>query len=81
MPLPQVIGWACGVPDGQHPEPTLTRFIEAEAALVNRQLTLSAPPATIWNGWRNIGKGVFSDYGRFLAEGKFDDIVRLTKQL
>jgi hypothetical protein len=49
--------------------------------LLNRQLALSAPPATIWNGWRNIGKGVFSDYGRFLAEGKFDDIVRLTKQL
>jgi creatinine amidohydrolase len=60
---------------------TLARFIEAEAALVNRQMALSAPPSNIWNGWRNIGKGVFADYGRLLAEGKFEDIVALTKQL
>jgi len=59
----------------------LARFIDAEAALVNRQMALSAPPAEIWNGWRNIGKGAFSSYGRLLAEGKFEDIVALTRQL
>jgi rhodanese-related sulfurtransferase len=26
VPLPEVIGWACGVPDAYHPEPKLTRF-------------------------------------------------------
>ena len=60
---------------------TLARFIDAEAALVNRQMALSAPKEKIWNGWRNIGKGVFSDYGRLLVEGKFEDIVALTRQL
>jgi creatinine amidohydrolase len=60
---------------------TLDRFIEAEAALVNRQLVSSAPPGAIWNGWRNIGKGVLADYGRLLVEGKFEDIVAQTRQL
>jgi creatinine amidohydrolase len=60
---------------------TLDRFIEAEAALVNRQLALSAPPEAIWNGWRKIGQGVLSDYGRLLVEGKFEDIVAQTQQL
>ena len=60
---------------------TLDRFIEAEAALVNRQLALSAPPGAIWNGWRNIGKGVLADYGRLLVEGKFEDIAAQTRQL
>jgi rhodanese-related sulfurtransferase len=27
VPLPDVIGWACGVPDAYHPEPKLTRFV------------------------------------------------------
>jgi rhodanese-related sulfurtransferase len=26
VPLPEVIGWACGVPDAYHPEPRMTRF-------------------------------------------------------
>jgi creatinine amidohydrolase len=60
---------------------TLDRFIEAEAALVNRQMALSATKQVIWEGWRNIGKGVFNDYGRLLVEGKFQDIVALTHRL
>jgi creatinine amidohydrolase len=59
----------------------LARFIEAEAALVNRQMALSAPPAAIWSGWRNMGAGAFSGYGRLLADEKFEDIIELTKQL
>jgi rhodanese-related sulfurtransferase len=27
VPLPEVIGWACGVPDAYQPEPRLTRFV------------------------------------------------------
>jgi len=60
---------------------TLQRFIEAEAALVNRQLALAASEKNVWAGWRNIGKGVFSDYGRLLAEGRFEEIIALTAKL
>ena len=34
----------------------MSEAIAAEAALVNRQLALSAPPEAIWNGWRKIGQ-------------------------
>ncbi|HOW64467.1 MAG TPA: creatininase family protein [Verrucomicrobiota bacterium] len=57
------------------------RFIAAEAALVNRQMSLAASEKVIWAGWRNIGKGVFSEYGRLLVEQKFDEIVALTAKL
>jgi creatinine amidohydrolase len=60
---------------------TLARFTDAEAALVNRQLAVAATESTLWAGWRNIGKGVFSDYGRLLVEQKFEEIVALTKRL
>ena len=40
---------------------------------------MSAPPEAIWNGWRKIGQGVPSDYGRLLAEGKFEDMLVATK--
>jgi hypothetical protein len=46
-----------------------------------RTLSAGTLLATLWNGWRNLAKGAFSDYGRLLAEGKFEDIVALTKQL
>jgi creatinine amidohydrolase len=61
--------------------PTLHRFIEAEAALVNRQLALATEGKPIWTGWRNIGKGVFSDYGRLLVTEQFEQIVALTQKL
>jgi len=60
---------------------TRQRFVEAEAALVNRQLALAASEKAVWAGWRNIGKGAFSDYGRLLADQKFEEIVELTRQL
>ena len=37
--------------------------------------------AAIWAGWRNIGKGVFSDCGRLLTDEKFEEIVELTRRL
>ena len=60
---------------------TLARFIDAEAALVHRQMTLSAPPGAVWTGWRNIGQGACADYGRLLAEEQFEQIVEQTRQL
>jgi len=60
---------------------TLEQFIQAEAALVNRQLALAASEKLIWAGWRNIGKGALSDYGRLLAEEKFAEIANLTREL
>jgi creatinine amidohydrolase len=60
---------------------TLDNFVEAEAALVNRQLALAASEKHIWAGWRNIGKGAFADYGRLLAEEKFAAIASLTREL
>ena len=62
-------------------EGTRHRFIEAEAALVNRQLSLAATEKLVWTPWRNIGKGVFSDYGRLLVEQRFEDIVALVDKL
>jgi creatinine amidohydrolase len=59
----------------------LQRFIDAEAALVNRQLALAATGKNVWTGWRNIKNGVFSAYGRLLVEQKFEDIVVLTKKM
>ncbi len=59
----------------------LQRFVEAEAALVNRQLTLAATEKVVWAGWRRIGQGVFSDYGRLLVEEKFADILALVQKL
>ncbi len=60
---------------------TQDRFIEAEAALVNRQLALAASEKLVWAGWRNIGTGAFADYGRLLAEEKFEEILIQTKTL
>jgi hypothetical protein len=60
---------------------TRQRFVEAEAALVNRQLALAASEKAVWAGWRNLGKGVLSDYGRLLTDEKFEEIVELTRRL
>ena len=60
---------------------TLDKFIEAEAALVNRQFALAASEKNVWAGWRNIKKGTFADYGRLLVEEQFEQIVNLTKTL
>jgi creatinine amidohydrolase len=59
----------------------LRRFIDAEAALVDRQMSLAASEKVVWAGWRNIGKGAFSAYGGLLAAEKFEEIVALTGKL
>lgn len=38
-------------------------------------MTLAGQEKTAWAGWRNMGKGVLRDYGRLLAEGRFEDIA------
>ncbi len=70
---------AQGMPDWD--AATRGRFIDAEAALVNRQMVLAATEGTTWAAWRNIPKGVFSDYGRLLVERRFDDILALVDRL
>jgi creatinine amidohydrolase len=60
---------------------TLRRFVEAEAALVNQQLTLAASEKNLWAGWRNLGKGALSDYGRLLADQEFEQILTLVRRL
>jgi len=54
---------------------TLRRFIDAEAALAGRQIALFGAEKVAWAGWRNLGKGVMRDYGRFLVERRFEDII------
>ena len=51
---------------------TLDRFVEAEAALVAKQLTAPRGKDALWTAWRNLG--VMRDYGRLLAEERFDEI-------
>ena len=51
---------------------TLDGFVEAEAALVAKQLTAPRGKGPVWTAWRNLG--VMRDYGRLLAEGDFDAI-------
>lgn len=61
--------------------PTLARFQDAEAAIVNRQMALGAELKNVWGGWRNIGKGALRDYGRLLAAGDFEKIAALAREL
>ena len=60
---------------------TIRRFVEAEAALVNRQLELAASEKVVWAGWRNIGKAAIAGYGKLLSEEKFEEIVAATREL
>jgi len=50
---------------------TLDRFVEAEAALVVRQITAPRGKANLWTAWKNISS-VMKDYGKNLAEGQFE---------
>ncbi len=60
---------------------TRQRFIDAEAALVNRQIGLAGREKTAWAGWRNMGKGVLREYGRLLVERRFEDIIAQVDKL
>ncbi len=52
---------------------TLDRFVDAEAALVAKQLSASRGKGNIWAAWRNIGSAM-RNYGKHLAEGRFEEI-------
>lgn len=54
-------------------EKTLDSFIDAEAALVARQLSAPRGKKNLWMAWRNIGRAM-RGYGQQLAEGRFDEI-------
>ncbi len=59
--------------------PTLDRFVEAEAALVARQLSAPRGKKAVWTAWQNLG--VMRDYGRLLAEGQFEEIKACAAKL
>lgn len=52
---------------------TLDRFVDAEATLVAKQLSAPRGKKAIWTAWRNIGSAL-RNYGKQLAEGRFEDI-------
>jgi creatinine amidohydrolase len=51
----------------------LDRFIDAEATLVARQLAAPRGKNAVWTAWRNVAAAM-RDYGRQLAEERFDEI-------
>ncbi len=60
---------------------TRSRFIEAEAALVNRQMELLGETQNAWTAWRTISNGKLTEYGKWLVEGEFEKIVEMVKSL
>ena len=52
---------------------TLDRFIDAEAALVARQLAAPRGKGPIWKAWQNAPR-VMRDYGKYLADEEFEGI-------
>ncbi len=58
----------------------LDDFVEAEAALVARQISAPRGKGNIWTAWRNIGTAM-RDYGRLLSEERFEEIKALAAKL
>ncbi len=54
-------------------EQMLDRFVEAEAALVARQMTAPRGKGNLWTAWRNAAS-VMKDYGKHLAAEEFEAI-------
>jgi creatinine amidohydrolase len=52
---------------------TIESFIDAEATLVDKQLSKPKGKGNIWAAWRNIGTAM-RNYGKHLAEGRFEEI-------
>ena len=52
---------------------TLDRFVDAEATLVARQLSAPRGKKQVWTAWRNLATAL-RDYGKQLAEERFDEI-------
>ena len=59
---------------------TLDRFLDAEAALVARQLSAPRGKNAIWTAWRNLGPAL-RDYGRWLTEERFEEIKAAVAKL
>lgn len=59
---------------------TLERFIDAESALVAKQLSAPKGKGNIWTAWRNIGS-VMRNYGNNLAQGRFEEIKASVAEL
>jgi len=59
---------------------TLDRFIDAEAALVAKQLSAPRGAGNIWTAWRNIAAAM-RNYGSDLAEGRFEQIKTAVEKL
>lgn len=60
---------------------TVTRFANAEQALVTRQLDLTGQSGQIWHAWRTVKEGAFAEYSDLLVEGRFDEIGALAARL
>jgi len=61
-------------------EETMDRFVEAEAALVEKQLSAPRGKNAIWTAWRNNAT-VMREYGKLLAEERFDEIKAAVAKL
>jgi creatinine amidohydrolase len=59
---------------------TLDRFVDAEATLVARQISAPRGKGNLWTAWRNIATAM-RDYGRLLAEERFDEIKACVAKL
>ena len=59
---------------------TLDRFIDAEATLVAKQLSAPRGKNAVWTAWRNVAAAM-RDYGRQLAEERFDEIKACVAKL
>jgi creatinine amidohydrolase len=59
---------------------TLDRFVDAEAALVARQLAAPRGKNAVWTAWRNLGTAL-RDYGKLLAEERFEEIKAAVAKL
>jgi len=59
---------------------TLDRFVDAEAMLVAKQLSAPRGKNAIWTAWRNNATAM-RDYGKLLAEERFDEIKTAVAKL
>lgn len=59
---------------------TLDRFVDAEASLVARQISAPRGKDNLWTAWRNIATAM-RDYGRLLAEERFNEIKACVAKL
>ncbi len=59
---------------------TLDRFVDAEATLVAAQLSAPRGKKQIWTAWRSVASAM-RDYGKHLAEERFDEIKAAVAKL